>query len=669
LSRSGSFVKRHESSKRTVDHESDTPGVPVVVGDYFTHWSSKVIPACNLKGTGWKPPFGFKGNNGKFKFNMRFKSNQGKVSIRGPSRGVVVAGLLDFVPRQWTEDNGHPGEWRVAMGNWQTNAITFYSSYNRNFRDNRLKLDLDETLISNIIKDLNFPYIPVIPSRDEIWDISFTADSSSGVVANKIMSRFKECFTPVSKKKGYQKGSFIGCAAQSVFDSWDIIHSGKLNNTSGLFSVGAREKHFKYRFKEYVVCRSKIFKSRPVFVPDVFNVVFNSVYFKFFKLFWNDREKDKSCIFLDHSMGSYGWSKLNAYEITHRYEMEWDWKLFDISVPTVLIKQAFNIIRSCFPKSDSVDNAFIFMMNQFCHKDLVTPDGNVYRINGSIPSGDIWTSLIGSVVNYLALEYCFKKSKAFQKWLCNNRQWSRKYFILGDDGKLAYNTKLPTFVVEDIIDTAKSNLGMTLEIIVYNSTPNCNNINSLSGFLKTIVHNGLPHRKDGDLWEKLLIGPALKSIVKGDYEYAFARISNIFLQPGVERDKVCRFLGFICWYERLNDEHRDKIYEWALKINGRNWDFSGLDHLTHKASGANSDALKRWIHLFHMMLGSWYDKILFSWKPSTYKPYWLADKTRVSIKKWLSNPTYSFKNMSGFYYDCLFYGFHGIGPREPPMVV
>jgi len=202
------------------------------------------------------------------------------------------------------------------------------------------------------------------------------------------------------------------------------------------------------------------------------------------------------------------------------------------------------------------------MMNQFCHKDLITPEGNVYRIDGSIPSGDVWTSLVGSVVNYLAIDFCFKKSKIFQKWLRDRDvKWSRKYFLLGDDGKMAYNIKIPTFVVEDIIDTAKSQLGMTLEVIVFNSEPSSNNINSLSGFLKTIIHQGLPHRKDGDLWEKLLIGPALKSIVKGDYEYAFARITNIFLQPGPDRDRVCKFLGFVCWFERQSDELRDKIYE------------------------------------------------------------------------------------------------------------
>jgi len=79
-----------------------------------------------------------------------------------------------------------------------------------------------------------------------------------------------------------------------------------LNNTCGLFSVGAREKNVKYTLHEYVDTRFKIFKSRPVFVPDLFNVVFNSVYFKFFKMFWNSKDKDRSAIFLDHSMGSYG---------------------------------------------------------------------------------------------------------------------------------------------------------------------------------------------------------------------------------------------------------------------------------------------------------------------------------------------------------------------------
>lgn len=167
-------------------------------------------------------------------------------------------------------------------------------------------MDLNETLIANIITDLQLPYVPIYPSKDEIWDISFSADTSAGTVATKIMTTYKNCFTPVSKLKGYMKGSFIASAAQAVYDKWDIIHSGELNNTCGLFGVGAREKNTKYTLHEYKDVRSKVFKSRPVFVPDLFNVVFNSVYFKFFKLFWNSRIKDKSAIFLDHSMGGYG---------------------------------------------------------------------------------------------------------------------------------------------------------------------------------------------------------------------------------------------------------------------------------------------------------------------------------------------------------------------------
>jgi hypothetical protein len=71
------------------------------------------------------------------------------------------------------------------------------------------------------------------------------------------------------------------------------------------------------------------------------------------------------------------------------YELEADWSGFDVRVPIFLIEEAFVIIRSCFPAGDDIDNAFAFMASTFINRDLFCPDGQVYFMQGGIPSGSV----------------------------------------------------------------------------------------------------------------------------------------------------------------------------------------------------------------------------------------------------------------------------------------
>jgi hypothetical protein len=84
-----------------------------------------------------------------------------------------------------------------------------------------------------------------------------------------------------------------------------------------------------------------------------------------------------------------------------RFWLEADWKGFDTSVHSELLETAFAIIRSCFPSGADIDNFFIFIKNHFIYKEVVTPHGERYMFKGGIPSGNIWTSLVGSIVNWI----------------------------------------------------------------------------------------------------------------------------------------------------------------------------------------------------------------------------------------------------------------------------
>uniref|UniRef100_A0AAU7YTA7 RNA-dependent RNA polymerase n=1 Tax=Conidiobolus non-segmented RNA virus 2-1 TaxID=3233686 RepID=A0AAU7YTA7_9VIRU len=85
------------------------------------------------------------------------------------------------------------------------------------------------------------------------------------------------------------------------------------------------------------------------------------------------------------------------------YTIAADWKSFDSCVSEHLIVGAFMIIRSMFPDGDDVDNHFLYFMSSMVFKNVVTPGGYVYRIRRGLPSGSPWTSVIGSLVNWLVL--------------------------------------------------------------------------------------------------------------------------------------------------------------------------------------------------------------------------------------------------------------------------
>jgi hypothetical protein len=78
-------------------------------------------------------------------------------------------------------------------------------------------------------------------------------------------------------------------------------------------------------------------------------------------------------------------------------EFEGDASRFDRNVLNEVIKASFGRLRSCYPVSESMDFAFKNAYDRFTNKILVTPDGQMFRLNKGIPSGNVFTSMIGSL--------------------------------------------------------------------------------------------------------------------------------------------------------------------------------------------------------------------------------------------------------------------------------
>ena len=102
-----------------------------------------------------------------------------------------------------------------------------------------------------------------------------------------------------------------------------------------------------------------------------------------------------------------------------------DWKQFDSTVSRFEMNAAFDILRSLliFPNSETAD-AFEVCKQLFIHKKIAAPDGSIYWAHKGIPSGSFFTSIVGSIVNRLRIEYLWNSILGHPPKVC---------FTQGDD--------------------------------------------------------------------------------------------------------------------------------------------------------------------------------------------------------------------------------------------
>nr|UTH79014.1 RNA-dependent RNA polymerase [Vitis cryptic virus] len=102
-----------------------------------------------------------------------------------------------------------------------------------------------------------------------------------------------------------------------------------------------------------------------------------------------------------------------------------DWKQFDATVSRFEINAAFDIIKSkiSFPNQET-ETAFEISRQLFIHKKIAAPDGYIYWSHKGIPSGSYFTSVVGSIINKLRINYL---------WLTLTGHLPKHCFTQGDD--------------------------------------------------------------------------------------------------------------------------------------------------------------------------------------------------------------------------------------------
>jgi hypothetical protein len=109
-----------------------------------------------------------------------------------------------------------------------------------------------------------------------------------------------------------------------------------------------------------------------------------------------------------------------------------DWSRFDATVSRFEINTAFQLMkeRITFPDFDT-EMAFELCRLLFIHKKIAAPDGKVYWSHKGIPSGSYFTTLVGSIVNRIRIEYL---------WRLKFGEGPTSCYTLGDDSLIGYDS-------------------------------------------------------------------------------------------------------------------------------------------------------------------------------------------------------------------------------------
>lgn len=83
-----------------------------------------------------------------------------------------------------------------------------------------------------------------------------------------------------------------------------------------------------------------------------------------------------------------------------------DYSSFDQTISSWLIEDVFNVIKSCFILNEEQEGMWNVMVHDFIHKDFILNEGVLHSDKG-VPSGSMWTQIIDTLVNLVAVRTYF----------------------------------------------------------------------------------------------------------------------------------------------------------------------------------------------------------------------------------------------------------------------
>lgn len=286
----------------------------------------------------------------------------------------------------------------IVNGNFETNKHTIQEqmdgvNYDRSVLPKKRHFKENKEVIKNVIRKMEIKTLPA-PTKGEMAYTYFNEDTKPGI-------RY-EFFFSKHKKKDCR-----GIAQHVANSRWDAIEARSKKGqmikrqdiSPSIYTIGARNK------REEEPIDGELAKSRAIHMPE-FHAELHAGTFSD-RIMEHIKEEGRGPLYLGNSIVRY---ERFEKDINRSYcSVEGDWKKFDSTLTSFLLTSAVSIVRCYFRDGLDIDNHFLAILSDLVIKDYLLSGGRVYRIISGLPSGSKLTSLLGSVINLLMLNFVFSE--------------------------------------------------------------------------------------------------------------------------------------------------------------------------------------------------------------------------------------------------------------------
>lgn len=330
-----------------------------------------------------------------------------------------------------------------------------------------------------------------------------------------------------------------------------IVEHGRLS--TALFEIGGREK---------VVQVGK--PSRMILMDDLVPTIIGTMIARpILDMFMASKT---SPIYVGSSWTKCGfWRFLD--DINHDVTVENDWSKYDFSVPEIVLRQAFAVIESCYysktpDEARALRNIMDYLYGHFVNSLIVCPGGFVYRKRRGIPSGSPFTSLIGSIANWLIHRALL--SAVFPAGREVGCAGHPRLVIAGDDSVMSGPYSMEDGMVHAYL-VADRLFGLTVKNgepkVTYKSERYMGDAPSFLGY--TFINN-FPERTDEELIEKIIHFDYQRGRVITPFQRRMRAQTVIQMGPllTMGRDWLRRYARWVTKASGVNETEIDTHFEY-----------------------------------------------------------------------------------------------------------
>lgn len=306
------------------------------------------------------------------------------------------------------------------------------------------------------VEQKDFSSIKENPKALEAWEFA--------------MREAKRVFTPAEKLRRLKMSDVHHTLAGSTSAGFSFPGKKKSEAMADIIDIAQYMKHCLKSGKRCYVPPCKLGfrghlspednqKVRPVWIyPAEITALescFSQPYYEFL-------QRDVPAIFFGEGSFKRLYERLTS-KLNGKKEITTDWRHFDKLAPNFIIDEAWELIRSSFTENfaghvtitgevndkdgdPGWNRIFNFMVSYFKYTRVMLPDGSVLKKLGGVPSGSMWTQVIDSIVNYIAIQFLCRLLDVDIEDLC----------VLGDDSHF----KSVHFKAEPFVCAAEQYLGM-----------------------------------------------------------------------------------------------------------------------------------------------------------------------------------------------------------------